>query len=1589
MADKLSVLDLNSIVDIIRSGSENQNASVTPDIVKKAQLAIQSFSKYKSANEKKSFEQFLTVLSKNPFCHKFAAHVPPDLYKQFAKALISSKSAHLIPHFLDIFRSPKFLSRIYEQKEWPDLVLKLLKTGNYTFPKMFFHRAEKYKNKTLFTVLESKRNIDYSWTKISRSVTSYACGLLALLGGTTSKSKIAFFTKNSLDMVLFDLACLTSGIVNVMIPANSVPAHIEYILKKTRPAVLIVSDHQAYEKISSIINRLDFITSVVILKDQSKGEEKCYSKTDVLELGKSIDLNKLEERRSKPKLDDLVSLMFTSGTTGNPKGIQFSQQNIVFKRFARAMALPEIGENDIFLSYLPLFHTFGRWLEMTGSIFWGARYIFMENPAPEIMIENMQRVKPTIFISIPKKWYQIYEMVTKEINIVEAGDEEIQRVVNKLTGGQLKWGLSAAGYLDVEVFQFFQRHHIELMSGFGMTEATGGITMTPPGRYKPDSLGKALPGIELKLGNDGELLIKGPYVMMGYVNPEESDVPMEDGWLATGDIMQIDDGYMRIIDRKKEIYKNVKGETIAPQKIENYFRDFDFLKHVFLVGDNKPYNTLLIYPNYQYKEIQFKEMSAEEIRSYFSSVIVSVNRFLSPYERIVDFSIIDRDFDADKNELTPKGTYKRKVVEANFSEFIKPMYDRNYIPISVKKREIHVPSWFLREKGLTPDEVHFTNDHLQLRKSSRDLKIKITKDHVQIGDYRYDIPGKIINIGRVLTDPVLWLGNTGIVDFAGYRIFKWRKTEESNSNITYQNAVDPPKLEKEFFMSWLDAKSKDELSLEGIHGAASLLREGNGSYSMVIMEYLARATKDKDLNYIRYAKEILRRTLELSSLNIQREAFILLLNTSFESVSGYVNRSFLDKSANFINEDVIEKISLNGLDDEKMELLFRITREFCQEGDKRGTRLLQLLSRYGASHPTRYKIIRQFLASCQLEGYEPMITKAARAARLDGRDGFRRWLGTTQDVAVDIETGEEYHWEDVVIFEESIDPKDEIRLLSAIKNTTLIREAVFLFSKGVLVRLNDIPPGGVWISLLGKEHGKAVYRVTIQTRYQGSFDIAVNVNHSLKFELIRDEINWLIQSGTTVGAVKLVEDFGGYWKEYDLWSEEFIQGETAGKFIRRHARQQESGVNERLMQIWPYFIWTGINAYIQFWTRTKNRLELKEPSPNNIIIPVHDYQTGSRIVSISARRKHLNPLDMLKKFSKYYIESVEEEFPVLKGIGENKYIMSAVIEALGHKEGVKFLEKCLKKLSKKKVERGEKKLTKDLEYYLSSLKKSGFIPKRLYFAIRRYNRWRHLNPNATAKAQAATLSEIFGTYELNLLEIEYPETRTRYFKETVFKNANKSLIKNLDKIISEQQKGHLTIDRFTHHISMLQKSIKLSDDEIFFLTRLSYPHLQPTDSANLISTERGGIAHTDLVVKSRDYEGGSFFIRTPVNPKEIARLHQLFLINNLSVQFRPDHLYLIAINERNQLIGGLFYSKIAQETVHIEKIVVADFYRKKGVSDGILNEFFKRMRNEHYEFVTTGFFRPEYFYRFGFKIERKYAGLVKKLSEESVEKITI
>ena len=275
------------------------------------------------------------------------------------------------------------------------------------------------------------------------------------------------------------------------------------------------------------------------------------------------------------------------------------------------------------------------------------------------------------------------------------------------------------------------------------------------------------------------------------------------------------------------------------------------------------------------------------------------------------------------------------------------------------------------------------------------------------------------------------------------------------------------------------------------------------------------------------------------------------------------------------------------------------------------------------------------------------------------------------------------------------------------------------------------------------------------------------------------------------------------------------------------------------------------------------------------------------------------------------------------------------------------------------------------------------MPMRLFFAAQRYRRWARLSTDATRQAGARTMREFYDTYGLQRLTARYPETRVRFFREGVFHDGAPQLIEGLEDIIARMRRGELVGDELADAVGDLRAHVQLGEDEDYFLARLSFPHLRPEDAAGYVHSDFGGRHQSEMVVKLEDSEGNPFIIRHALNPKEVGRLHRLFLDANLDVHFRPEHHYLVALNERAQLIGGMFY-EIEEDgkSAHLEKIVVAERYRKQGVANGLMHEMFNRLKAAGVEAVTTGFFRPEYFYSFGFKIEKRYAGLVKPLTEE-------
>ncbi len=1621
-------------------------------------------------------QSIVAALAKTSNLAKVSQHdFEPDAQKP-AQDSLREEVVGLAHAYLNAFRRPGFLQKIYREianssalpsqdrsdsrynfrTEWEALICDLLIHSNFHLGRLFAQRAEEYGDKTLFKLLLDEKDQDYSWFDADDEIQKYRRALIALTKQPDGAlDKVAFLCTNCIEMVFLDLACLTTGIVNIMIPGNSVAEHVEFIVKQQGIRLLILSDEKQLLKVRPIKAAMPSLEKAVMIQGNS-AEEWVTPLDTFIKAGEAVTDDEAAGYCQKVHIHNLATVMYTSGTTGEPKGIMFSHLNIVSKRFYRAMAIPGIGDTDRFLCYLPLFHTFGRWLEMTGCIFWGALYTFMENPSVEAMVENMQRIRATIFISIPKKWYQLYEYVGRTVDVQFGPKDTVARALHAATGGGLRYGLSAAGFLAPDVFIFFQRCGVELMSGFGMTEATGGITMTPPGDYRENSLGRALPGIEIKVADDGELLIRGPYVMMGYYDEAEDGIQeteyrtgdriqeteyrtqsasssvsgllssVSSPWLPTGDIMRMDkDGFIEILDRKKDIYKNVRGETIAPQRIENFFRDFEQIKQVFLVGDHQAFNTVLIYPDVETPDSEYSRMEEKERHDYVSSAIVSVNKFLAAFERIVDFRTVERAFSDAHGEITHKGTYKRRVIEQNFKDTIDSMYKKNYLTVHCAGLEVRVPNGFIREKGCLNWDITGTADGLKIAKHHLFLPIKSSsekREFVQIGGYLYENQKPHLDLQTLLMNPLCWVGNQAFADFAGDAILSWyQQVDALVPHLHFRGVTDYHGRDERDFATLQTKLDAGEKSLEGLHLAAYLLQSHDLTDAEAAVVYFRKTLEDKSAPYQTFVLELLTRPALTPHEITRRELFRLCLPYIRSKRFGDYLKIYLTAQPDLFDEELIKDTAGTYHSDVVRavhDFIYQLrsahiadvpgtsaTSTFEESGSTSAgeilpqlTALLQIIVRSVAQHPTRYKLIRRLLIEHRLQRVWPELAELAHQALRQARHDFRAWLGNPEQVAVDMETGEDYRWEDVIIFEEGITPDHRRMLLLAITRTTLLQETIFLLSEKNAVRLNHIPPGGVWISYLDDRPEVVVFRVSVQTRFQGSFEITLYLNRAIPKDQLLDMTEWHIsvsnpeglkgferprQAGAPAAGIssrQLVDEFGDYWEDFGIWTKEYVAEETTGRFIAKSMRNRkdEQGLL-KLQHLWSFFVWNAAVAYYSFYKFTDYSLQLADPTPDNIVIPPHDYQSGTRIVSITERIACPALLTFLQHFYERFIEPIETQYPELEHRSIWNYVFAAMIDVEGEKPGYDLLKQALAELQNYPHTPAMKNFMEKLSAYLEYLETGTFMVQPLFFAHKRFHRWLQLNQDASITAQAQLLHDLTDTYHLHELEKERPDVRTRFFLETVFADSTPELKATLRNLYQRQHDAHISADEMLAAISAIQTEFSLNEKEQFFLTRLSYPHLKPTDEAALLTSAADGALTADVVVQVEDRDGNPFYLRRPNSPKEVSRLHKLFLENNMRVRFRHEHQFLVAVTDAGHIIGGLFYSRTEPTMAHMDKIAVSSRFRRKGVSEALMNELFSRLKAAGYESVTTGFFRPEYFYHFGFKIERKYAGLVKKL----------
>ncbi len=1512
---------------------------------------------------------------------------------------------------LEAGRYPAFLRGVAGSPlaaRWLAAVLEAITAADVGLGDIFRLRTSQRPERALFRVPAKDGGLlELSRAEVGERVRRLAAGLARAAGGpVTGGVAVAILAPNRIETILVDLACLTHGIVNVPIAADATPDHVRFILERTGSRVLVAADQARIDSILSA-GPLPSVRRVILMDppDDPMRSSGFRLLSEIEEEGRSggpVEMPRVPSR-------DLATILFTSGTTGNPKGIRFSQRNIVYKRFCRAVALPEIGEDDEFLCYLPLFHTFGRWLEMTGCLFWGSCYNAAENPSIEAVLAGMRRFRPSVFISIPKRWIQIHEKAAHAAGggTTDSGEIEpahMRTALEEITGGRLRWGLSAAGHLDADVFLFFQRNGIELLSGFGMTEATGGITMTPPGSYRRGTVGVALPGVEVQRAEDGELLVRGPYMMLGYDDPDEIPRDYETDWFATGDLVKQDsEGYVTIVDRKKDIYKNVKGQTIAPARIENLFDEFEEIKRSFLVGDGREYNTILLYPDYDAAGGKLARMSGDELRDYLSSFVVSVNRFLAPYERVVDFDLLPRYFREDKGELTPKGTFIRKVVERSFSDLIDTLYARVYVMVRVDGIDVRVPTWLLREKGLTADVLAAEPGGVRLRETGERLaiaRVPGAAGKFRVGNYIYSFAPEAgrrqtqvaIDLDPLLRLPRCWVGNAELVRFAGEGLLRRpRRGNVAEAAVVIEGCARPARAYLDIARQRFAAsRNQGERGAVAVHRAAALLFCAQGEEALSTLESAADFLDLPISEEAALMGDILSLLRFHADPAVRRRALALLVARKVNGQTAATLRNFLEADPEVLTPEVRAALLKNEMPAATIRSLLDLVIEASSGGDGRPAAakgnsvasLLRLAGEIAASQPRWYRPVRQLFLMGIVQGEGTDAAAAAAAERTRSDQVFRTWIASGWTEPADPRTGDSLPWEEVVGFDERIEPPLREALLDAFRRTTVLRESVYLLSDEVLLSGEDMLPGGIWVSRLGSGHGKTVLRAAVRTRQGRRHEFVIKITSGMSSSEMAAEAEWMIRLGAPAPDVRLVADFGGFWPEQAFWTEEYVSGETVLAYLERMTVKDDAERAQRAATLWPHLAWNALASFASFWRRAGGQIVLSDPAPANIIVAAHDYQEGSRIVSVTSHKRYAGMGEMLRFLYEGFVEATESAFPVLRGSVPRRIAFAGVIEALSEKSALPLLERAKAEM-RERSNRGDDPSWKawhdELDDYLSEVRRDGYAPRRLVMAVRRYHTWAGLNADASVQARAIMLQELYDTYDLTSLETRHPELRVRFFRMTVFANARGPLAAELDALIRGHRDAPLHVESLLRRMTILHQSFPLDESETYFLARMTYSHLNPAQRVHLELLEEGGEAKAELVEDVRDSSGEALTIRAPASPKETIRLHHLFEQSGLAVVFRPEHRFLLILDDQENVAGGIFYRSLERGTVHMEKIVVGPRHRGRGVGEMLMKNFMQRMRDLGEVRVTTGFFQPHYFYQFGFRLERGFSGLVKDL----------
>ncbi len=1490
----------------------------------------------------------------------------------------------LMRYYLRITSDSDFLRDLGSEEmlnRWAESTYKFIRYGDYTLLRLFDDRRFEMPDKPLFIDLTGGDKVEWTYKQIDWKIRETAAAFYSV----EKQPRAAIFSDNCVDGACADLACLMYDIFDTPLNVHFNSEILQYIFDRLSINIACVDNQERLEMLLDIRKKCKTPFKIFCFGDLCKEyPEDVYFLSSFCKKFNTHEIDEILLSRIKKPINQVATTMFTSGSTGMPKGVSFSVYNLVTKRFARSAALPNVGSGETLLCYLPLFHTFGRYLELLGSIYWRATYVFAGNPSSHTLIDIFPKISPSVFISVPVRWVQLYEKcieLTKDVT-----DEAIIRTkVRDVIGSRLHWGLSAAGWLDPKIFKFFGRMGVNLCSGFGMTEATGGITMTPPGDYVENSTGKPLPGVSLDIGENNELLISGHYIARYLDEKGPGDFipfPDEKGGafkLPTGDIFQKhDNGHYSIVDRVKDIYKNNKGQTVAPRVVEQKFENVPGIKNTFLVGDGRAYNVLFIVPDTE-DPVFNDDTFFENPRLYYSRIIDEANKSLAPYERVVNFAVLERNFSVEKGELTPKGSFNRKNIEQNFEDLINDLYKNNYIELEDSNIRIKIPRWFFRDLSILEDEITFKNGVLKNTALNKSIFFKKTAEgNIRIGSLEYRFhKHEPIDFGEFALQPLLWAGNPDLIDFAPCKE-GWDSPMENVSEQIMLPRSRPNHDCSDFYSALSRIKNE---KLKEINRIICLAFFGEKTNSLEAVNKISLWLEDSELRNIRYT-DLLTGRLESLARHPEEDlrclAYRILLAES--PVHDYSKHfpMFIESGLTFLNEESIKIISEYKLERRRLESLrkrlatYRKTLEWPANDLRRSQfeRIFKLLVNFIKHHPQYYSSVRTELSSWILHRKDPLLSKIAEYYFTELAANYENKL---REELPQLSPEE---WNKVLVFDDDFSPEECEKIRSVLVDTTFLEQSVILAFDEADFNLKKIIENGVWIMKIGRTAYNQIYRLSVNTETK-HFDLQLVIREDLNSPRLLDTVYRLVSIAGYPFGVKVLSKLGCCRPELGARSMVYVNELTVWDKLREMASRQASGRYIASVSDFRKLYIEGMTAFFRGWDSSGRAVLPGIVSPSNVSIPEMDFMEGSTIRSLAGWREYECSVDLLKTFIKNFYYRAVSNYPRIKTFLDPSWIFDSAVEALWLDGSKEFFDELAYSLQKEDFDYFCKSMLKILNDYLEKRKKRYYKPLNLLNAIERYAGWVRTNPEASSQAKEDMVVELYRLYRL----YQFPNiVRYDLFRCTYFAELDEDAARTFDKLLDAMSKDLSKPAARFYELSELQGYMSTPEDKRVF-TRMVFPKSEAKQEIDFLKVGRQDKSDVFLRSKIKDKYGAGYLFRESVEPVEIGQLFRIFIQEKYPKTISPQDRFFVVLDQNDRIIGGLCYKNSGSNAILLDGTVIAQAFKGRGIARAMMESFFDNMSSRGIETIKTHFYFRDFYKKLGFRVDKSWGALVKFLEK--------